>query len=482
MKRQLLSYLFIAVGMACSAQVVEWGNQQKFKSKTNYSQVLGENASGIFVVRSRTMDFRYDVVIEKYKSNLTLEYSKELPKQISGKTERAIVTEEGIVEFFTLKANNKVELKAQFFDNNLNQTQTISLLSVDISQFGEDAKFLIRNNQDKKGYSILFLTNGVDKQKSVLNIHGFETSLAQKYSRRFSIPAPFEEVFISNMECDNQGNVFAIIDIPNRKQKKARDFFVYSYYPSNDNMLEYPIQKDSVFINEIGLVVNNYTKSVAIAGFYSDKPDNKCLGNFFYQIDVASNQVIAQSYELFDISYVSRALSSMQERDGAVLTDLYIRKLIPNSNGGCTILAEKFYETKQSYTYQINGFPQTSYRSIYNYDEVIVVSKNGDGTTRFKQVIKKTQPSVSDGGYYSSFITVLGNDKVGIIYNSDVANEGDIIMATVSNKGELDSKVLIKSVSYFVLLMPPESKQVSANTAVITALKDRRFCLMRLTF
>lgn len=482
MTRKAFLCVFLAICLNCSAQVVEWGNQQKFKNKTNYSQVLGENVSGIFVARSRNTDFRYEVLIEKYKTNLTLEYSKELLTQLSSRIERVIIIEDGLVAFSTFKANNKVELKAQFFDNNLNPTQAVSLLSLESSQLVEDAKFFIKNTQDKKGYTIMFLTNGLDKHKSVLNIHGFEATLAQKYSRRFSMPASAEDVFISNMECDNQGNVFAIVDMPNKKQKKAREFFVYSYFPSNDNMLEYPLQKDSAFINEVGLVVNNYTKSVAIAGFYSDKPDNKCLGHFFYQIDVSSNKIIAQTFELFDISYVSKALSSLQEKDGAVLTDLYIRKLIPNNNGGCTIVAEKFYETKQSYTYQINGFPQTSYRSVYNYDEIIVVAKNGDGTTKFKQVIKKSQASVSDGGYYSSFITVLTNEKIGIIYNADVTNEGDILMATISNKGELDSKVLVKSLSYFVLLMPSESKQVSANSAVVTALKDRRFCLMRLTF
>ncbi|TAE88240.1 MAG: hypothetical protein EAY81_03105 [Bacteroidetes bacterium] len=482
MRKTILLYTFVVIGLHSLAQVVEWGNQQKFKNKTNYSQVLGENASGIFVARSRSTDFRYEVTVEKYKANLTLEYSKELPKQLSTRTERVIITDDGVVEFFTLKANNKLELKAQFFDNSLNSTQLISLFSVDNNQLLDDAKFFIKSTQDKKGYSVLFLTSGLDKQKSVLNIHGFEATLAQKYSRRFSMQAPAEDIFISNMECDNQGNVFAVIDMPKKSQKKARDFFVYSYFPASDNMLEYPLQKDSSFITEVGLVVNNYTKSVAVAGFYSDKPDNKCLGQFFYNIDVATNKVVAQTYEPFDISFVSKALSSLQEREGAVLTDLVIRKLIPNSNGGCTILAEKFYETKQSYTYQINGFPQTSYRSVYNYDEIIVIAKNGDGTTKFKQVIKKSQPSVSDGGYYSSFITVLTNEKIGIIYNSDIANEGDILMATINNKGELDSRVLIKSVSYFVLLMPSESKQVSANTAVITALKDRRFCLMRLTF
>ena len=113
---------------------------------------------------------------------------------------------------------------------------------------------------------------------------------------------------------------------------------------------------------------------------------------------------------------------------------------------------------------------------------IVIIATDGDGKTRFKHAIKKKQSSISDGGYYSSFFTVLGNDKVGIIYNTDVSQESDVMMATISNKGELDSKVLIKSVSYYATVMPLESRQVSSNAAIITTLKDRRFCLMRLTF
>ena len=102
------------------------------------------------------------------------------------------------------------------------------------------------------------------------------------------------------------------------------------------------------------------------------------------------------------------------------LTDLYIRKLVANSDGGCTIIAEKYYETKQSYTYTVNGFPQTNFRTIYNYDEIVVIAKNADGTNRFKDFIKKNQTSMTDGGYYSSFVTLLANDKIGLVYNLDV--------------------------------------------------------------
>ena len=187
-------------------------------------------------------------------------------------------------------------------------------------------------------------------------------------------------------------------------------------------------------------------------------------------------------FDQIDLSFSSKIAGTMQNERNPVLTDLYVRRIIPNSDGGCTIIAEKYYETKQSYTYNLNGFPQTSYKTVYNYDEIVIIAKNADGSERFRHFIKKTQSSMNDGGYYSSFITTLSNDKIGIVYNVDVVNEGDVMLATIASNGEVESKVLIKSMSYFVTIMPPESRQVSARSIIIPTSKDHRFCLMRLNF
>ena len=110
-----------------------------------------------------------------------------------------------------------------------------------------------------------------------------------------------------------------------------------------------------------------------------------------------------------------------------------------------------------------------------------MLARNGDGTLRFRDFVKKNHSSVSDGGYYSSFVTILNNDKISLVYNDDVNSDSDIMLANINSKGVVDSKVLIKSMSYYVTIMPAESRQVTASSAIITTLKDRRFCLMRLT-
>ena len=99
-------FLFLITPFA-QAQVVEWGNQQKTKSKVYYTQVLGENSSGVFIARARTSEFRREIVIEKYKSNLVVDIAKDLPQPENSWVERAIVTETGLLQFSTYKKRKR---------------------------------------------------------------------------------------------------------------------------------------------------------------------------------------------------------------------------------------------------------------------------------------------------------------------------------------------------------------------------------------
>lgn len=487
MKNFWIGLIIAMISGRAVAQTVEWSNQQKFKNKTNYSQVLGENSSGVFLVRAKSYDFREDLIIEKYKTNLALEVSKDLVQPAGSRIERAIVTESGLWEFASAKNNGtgKIDLIVTPFDNSLAPSSSITMLSVDASLIAQDRKFMIRVSGDKRYIQVLYLTYGSEKEKCVLNVHGYDVAFQQKYSRRFSLGYAADDVDLLNMECDNKGNVFALLAFPvktgRKKDRDSRNYFLYAYYPENDNMLEYDVAKDSAYINEAALVVNNYSKTVNIAGFYSDRMDNRCTGNFFYRLDIASAEMKVKKFERFDMSFVSKVAGTMKNENELNLSDLKVRKLVANSDGGCTIIAEKYYETRQAYTYTVNGFPQTSYRTVYNYDEIIMLARNGDGTLRFRDFVKKNHSSVSDGGYYSSFVTILNNDKISLVYNDDVNSDSDIMLANINSKGVVDSKVLIKSMSYYVTIMPAESRQVTASSAIITTLKDRRFCLMRLT-
>ncbi|MFN3444258.1 MAG: hypothetical protein ACK44D_00840, partial [Bacteroidia bacterium] len=94
----ILTCLLLLCFVQSNAQTVEWGNQQKTKAKYNYTQVLGENSSGIFLARARNSDFRRDIQIEKYKNNLALDFVKDLPQAENSWVERVIVHENGLFQ------------------------------------------------------------------------------------------------------------------------------------------------------------------------------------------------------------------------------------------------------------------------------------------------------------------------------------------------------------------------------------------------
>ncbi len=479
----------LVVPFMLSAQTVEWSNQTKVKTKTGYSQVLGENSSGAYLVRCRNNDFRRDIILEKYKSNLALELSYELPIPSNNILEKLVLLENNILFFYSGKnyGSGKVELNCIRLDLYFKPVGSpIPICAVESQLFKDNSNFYIKTSGDKTKFALMYIRSSGDKTNSTILFQGFNDQLVTSYQKEITVEYNVEDVFFSSMDCNNEGDVFSIVDFPKSLKKNRstdpRTFNLFAYYHVPDKIVQYEIGRDSVFINDLGLAVNNFNKSVNVTGFYSYKQDNHAAGDFFYKIDAVTTLVQATSYEDFTKSYVAKVAGSMQNESSPVLTDLYVRKIITRSDGGCLTLAEKYYETKQAYTFYVNGFLQTSYRVVYNFDEILVISKNANGTTQFKDYVKKTQSSMSDAGYYSSFVTITGNDKIGLVYNSDANNEGDVMITTISNKGVIDTKVLVKTLSYYVQLMPGESKQVSANSSLICTLKDKRFSVMRLTF
>jgi hypothetical protein len=486
----LALFLWIAFSPA-DAQIVEWSNQQKLRTKTNYTRIIGEAGGGLYLVRARNSDFNRDVIIEKYKGNLALEKSEEFDQPSGSYIEKFLLQDDGIAVIMSKKNDSlpKIDVVCQRVNSALqaNPAQQKLLARIDAGVFKNNTTIYMQPAVNRSNYAMMYFTAGTEKNTSVLHLLGFDQAMNATFNKSFNIQFPADDVVISGFECDNEGNAYLLIDYPaagerSRKDKGKRDFFLYSYYKSMDKTLEYKIDQDSVFINDIALAVNNHNKTICIAGLYSTENNNKVTGSFVYSIDATSTLLKLKQFEDLNKNFTNKIITTMLNETGNMLSDIYIRRLIPRSDGGCTIIAEKHYESRQTYTYYANGFPQTASRITYNYDEIIVISKNGEGKTQFQDFIKKNQSSMNDGGYYSSFVLLNTNDKLSFVYNSDVNAEGDVMVSSINPLGNIDTKILVKAMSYYVLLMPAEARQISQNSTLVGTLKDRRFTLMKLTY
>jgi len=468
------------------AQSVEWSNPQKIKSKTGYSQIVGESASGIYLLRCKDNSFSRDVIIEKYKSNLAQELSIPMPININGILERVLLFDNTIYVFVSAKNNvsNKIDLLLQKLDENLKPIGNAQvLISMNSEEIDNKTHFYIKHSSEKKFIGVMFLSNRKEKNNSNLNLFCFDGNLQQQYGKQYDLSYSIDDIFITSYDMGNEGECYLLIDYPKSGVKKkgsdSRSFFLYSYSLGMDKMLEYEVGQSDVFIEEIGMCLNNYSKKISIAGFYSKDNSKKVAGYFYYVLDLASNELITKRFETFPLDFISKRYNTKGTDD---LSDLYIRKMVARSDGGCLLLAEKYYLSRQTYTYYVNGFPQTNSRTVYNYDDVQMMSFNADGSLQFNNTISKSQSSISDGGYYSSIVPIITAENLYVVYNNDVSTEGDMMLSYVNNKGLIENKILVKAINTSALIIPSETKQVSSSSILACSLRDKRFTLMRITF
>ena len=115
--------------------------------------------------------------------------------------------------------------------------------------------------------------------------------------------------------------------------------------------------------------------------------------------------------------------------------DYIIKDLILKEDGTVTLLAEQFY-IKVVTTTSTNASGQTTTRTTYYYyyNDIIVVNFDEDGEMAWKTLVKKRQVSTNDGGYYSSFFTLVNGNEISIIYNDRESN-------TVSTEGMTNAEI-----------------------------------------
>jgi hypothetical protein len=479
----VLAIVLLSAGL--NAQQIEWSNQQRIKSKANYTHIIGQNGAGIYTIKSRNNDFSRDLYIEKFKLNLSHEDEKPFWQPGTSSLEKIIVNESGLQSFASVKSGSNIEIVTWTIDNSLNVLgQPTMLLQEQSSSMEDRAGLSVIHNQDRSAMAIIYFTKHNDKNTTVLNLAMFGKQNQFIYKKQFPIRYSIAEFSIRDVVLDANKNVFMLFDFPRtkdgRRKREERNFLVYAYLDDEKEMLEYEPIADSLIITDAQLAYNPVKGTMCVAGFYRNLDATTLAGTFQYAIDIETRKVAHKSVEVFSSQFVARMNAISLSTNG--LNDLYVRRVVPRSDGGCMIAGERFYETRQSYTYYVNGFPQVSYRVVYNYDEIVLINKNNQGVTQQAEVIKKKQSSMNDGGYFSSFVMVNTNDRIAFIYNADVSAEGDIMITSVSPAGEVDTRILVKSLSFYVSLMPSESRQISYNTILASTLKDKKYALMRIVF
>ena len=221
------------------------------------------------------------------------------------------------------------------------------------------------------------------------------------------------------------------------------------------------------FITDISLVYNEEKHKFDIGAFYDFKSGKSNQGLFHCSMEDGSDTVSHPVFSKFNDELIGKVIGAKALEKGEEMENFKFRRLVPRSDGGMLLIAEKFFISQQFETFYFNGIPQTSSKNIYNYDDLLILSMDSIGQLEWGHAEYKKQNAFSQGAYYLSVGVYAFEDHVYLIYNDNLSQNNRVLMLTLSRDGVLKQNIILKSEEEPTFVVPFEGRQVGYNAFVL---------------
>lgn len=471
---RFFNLFLVSLTLICSvnSQSLEWSNTQKLRGQSVLTTIVGEDESGIYLMRHRNKFVSKFMVLERYRQNLGFENSKSFILKNS-RILYADMNENGIfIVKLIQNRNEKLDLLTMTILNtsfDVIQPETeICKLDNDWHLAGFDP--IIKASPDHKHYLMLMPSHKhnfkyaiTDTKNSILNLGNFSLGLDHL------------TVNVKDILFDNALKFTLLI----ASQTKSGKGIMYSIFENNDLK---PINDTNHILIEPKLFKDYNTNISGLTGFYTSNSEHGYEGNF---IANWQNQNI-DSINLKKIPFTYEILKELEGETKASLgflnPNFEFIKLIQRSDGGFIKICENKSIRKEQEIVMINGMPSSHGKKIYIFENLLIQNFTSTGQLDWEKTVSKNQNTINDGGYLGSVTIGATSNSINIIYNDPIAVGGDIVLAQFLPNGEKSIKIIAHGDEMNAFIIASEGKQISPYKMVIPVLKDRKFALLKLSF
>ena len=339
------------------------------------------------------------------------------------------------------------------------------------------------------------------------------------WEKNVTLPYNDDLFDITSFKVDNNGNSYILGKKYEDTKKEKKDnnpnynFLVLSYTNNGTTFNEYPVNLGDKYITDMEISVND-NKDIICGGFYTTvdrgqnniftNPQRNIEGSFFFKVDGESKTIKNQSFQKFDISFITEYMKEnkkekleekAEENETIELPHYELKDIIMKDDGGAVLIAEQNYF--RSYTVSNLGVSQTNY--IYDYNDIIVVNIAPNGEILWSKKIPKSQHSVNDEGYWSSFALSVVGDNLHFIYNDNPENltyDGTsrlkpvrfnnsstvVVLLTLDKDGNQTKEALFNNKDIDIIIRPKVSEQISKNEMILFGQRGKKQGFTKVTF
>lgn len=530
--KNLFSLLyFLALTASVSAQTVKWGAEHPTEERNAASAILGVDDAGFYVLET---DYRFGgkkhFFLEFYNHKLN-QVKKEKLELKQGDGEKSIegfyMSRAGTLWFLS-SYNNKSQDKVYFFSQTVdkkllkpkndlkklaeipdaNNTRIGLFTLADSYKYRDGGFSFVRSSDSSKILITGTFPNKKNDESSQFSLSVFSDEMSELWQKKVILPYKADLFDVYAFNVDNDGDVLILGKLyeKSRKEQKNKEanykYLMLRFSKDKDKPDELVLNLDGKFVTDIKITSHDNGNYIC-SGMYSKKGGN-ADGCFFAEMDSETGETIKKSIKEFSPEFMTegmsekrkkKALERLKEDKGLKNFSAYdIKDLIRRDDGGCVLVAERFWIEIYQY-YDMNSKTYRT-RTIYHYEDILVINISPEGAIDWVTKIPKWQATTNSALLFFSYALAVVGDKIHIVYNDDEDNakaftgsdsftgekNSVTLLITIDAAGKIKRKELFNNKEEEIITVPKAAVQINDNQLILLGKKkkDQKFC--RITF
>jgi hypothetical protein len=526
MKKNLLaSILFITSVFPTNAQELsfslKWGKELEASRRSSLNDVVGHDATGIYTVKGEVNAFgrNAEYTLEHYDKNFALTKSFDLNLEsgdLKGEVNNILHIKNRLYMFYSY--SDKKTKKNTLFVKEIDKaslkpkTETKEIGEIDFTgkRKKNSGSFFYRVSRDSSKILVVYSLPYDEDQPAKFGFHVLDHQLNSIWEKQVTLPYQDELFDIKSFRIDNIGNAYLLGLVYKEKRKdKRRGLPNYSYEviacrDKGSTLVQYPVALKKRFITDMQIEILD-NQNIICAGFYSEIGKMSIGGTYFISIDAATKEIKTESLRDFGIDFITQNLSERQERkakrkeEQGNQVELYeydLDKLLVGKDGSAILVGEQYFFNVVTSTRMINGVMSMYTTTHYYYNDIIAVKIDPNGEIEWTQKIPKTQHTLEDGGFYSSYALAIVKGKICFIFNDNPKNIGVKesksanyrptksvgVIVSLDQKGNVTKQAIFGSADSEVIMRPKVCEQISNQEVILFGQRKKNQQFAILTF
>lgn len=496
-----------------------WGEELTEPAGTRITKAISADKEGFYMLRQKSEGglSNEQVYIEYYDSEMKLRKSGKMDLKYKGKRrdfEDAVMIG-GEIYLFT-SFNNQAQKKNYLFYQKVSKRlqpsrELVMVAEVEARNKEKEGAFKVLLSSDSSKVLLYSQLPYQKRDPERFALHVFDNQMQKAWSRDITLPYSDQQFAVEDYRIDEAGNVYllGVLYLDGvRERRRGRpnyQYIILAYTRQGEDVQEYHIALNDKFITDLAFRVAG-DGSLVCAGFFSEKGTYSIKGTCFFRLNPSTREIFNLSFKEFEFEFrteflrpgeLRRASRAEASGDGGRAPELYrfsLDELVLRSDGGAVLVAEQFYVFERAYRYW-DGALRFDY--FYNYNDIIVVNIQPDGSIEWATRIPKRQETVNDGGYYSSYAMAIVRDRLYFVFNDNSRNfssDGDtrlynfngrnsiVALAELRKDGQLFMYPLFNNRDADILTRPKICKQTGSRRLLAYGERGRQYRFAELEF